>query len=278
MAHPRVTSALAIALVLGAPVATAEPREEPTPAANEDKLARDIQNPVSNLSSVFFQNQTEFGIGPYNRVRNTLSLLPTVAISVTRDVAIISRTKLPFVSRPDVQQANGFTSGLGDIIETAFIVPNATAEVVWGVGPSLLLPTATPSELGSGKFGVGPTAAVVFRPKPLAFGAVGAQTWSVAGASDRRDVNQLTLMPVVIYNLPRGWYLNTSPVITANWNVSSTADTWTVPVGGGAGKVVVVDDVPLNVSAAAYWNVLRPDTAFAPSMTAQLQVAILLPK
>jgi hypothetical protein len=34
----------------------------------------------------------------------------------------------------------------------------------------------------------------------------------------------------------------------------------------------------LNVSVGAYWNVLRPETAASPRATAEVQVALLLPR
>jgi hypothetical protein len=49
-------------------------------------------------------------------------------------------------------------------------------------------------------------------------------------------VSQLLIQPFVNYNLPGGWYLSSVPIITANWEASS-GDMWTVPVGGGAGKL-----------------------------------------
>ena len=278
MAKPRAAPALAFAAILVAPVAIAQRREQPPSGTDENKLARAVQNPVARLTSVPLQNEAELGIGPYDRVRNTLGIQPTIGVAVTRDVGIISRTRLPFVSRPEARQHSGSTSGLGDITESLLVIPNATAGVVWGVGASLLLPTATPSELGAGKLGLGPSAAVVVQPKPWTIGAVGVQMWSVAGASNRREVSQLAVIPVVTYHLPRGWYLTTSPIVTANWNAASSGDAWTVPVGGGAGKVVVVDQLPINVAAAAYWYAIRPDTVAAPSMTVQLQVALLFPR
>ena len=38
------------------------------------------------------------------------------------------------------------------------------------------------------------------------------------------------------YNLPDHWYLVSGPVMTANW-AAKTGDIWTVPLGGGVGKL-----------------------------------------
>jgi hypothetical protein len=40
---------------------------------------------------------------------------------------------------------------------------------------------------------------------------------SFAGEENRADVNAMTLQSFLNYNLPKGWYLTTSPLITANW-------------------------------------------------------------
>ncbi len=52
--------------------------------------------------------------------------------------------------------------------------------------------------------------------------------WSYAGESGRADVNAMTLQPFFNYNLPKGWYLTTSPIITANWEAPSD-ERWTIP-------------------------------------------------
>jgi hypothetical protein len=48
-------------------------------------------------------------------------------------------------------------------------------------------------------------------------GALFNQIWSFAGDGDRADLDQMLLQPFVNYNLPDGWYLVSSPIITANW-------------------------------------------------------------
>lgn len=274
----RCASALAIAVMLAASAATAQQPERPSADLDENRLARAVQNPISKLGALPVQNQAELGIGPFNRVRNTLSILPMIGIALSRDVSIVSRTKLPFVSRPEVDRESGSTSGLGDVTQSLFVIPDSSSRLVWGLGPSFLLPTASSVELGSGKLGIGPTAAALARPKPWTFGAVVGQMWSVAGPSNRADVSQLSVMPLVSVQFPSGWYVTTAPIITANWNAAAARSVWTVPLGGACGKVLVVGSLPINVSVGAYWNVIRPDTAFAPTATAELQVALLFPR
>jgi hypothetical protein len=165
---------------------------------------------------------------------------------------------------------------MGDTTQSLFLVPRPTAGILWGVGPTVLLPTATARDLGAGHFAIGVTAAVLTRPRPFTLGLVAGPIWSIAGPSNRPDIRLLGIVPVASIDLSRGWYVKTQPVVTFNWTVPAN-NRWTVPVGAEGGKVIRVGDVPMDVSVGAYWNVIRPESAASPSGSAQLQVAMLFP-
>ena len=78
---------------------------------------------------------------------------------------------------------------------------------------------------------------------PWVFGALMNTQWSFAGRGDK-NVNAMLLQPFVNYNLPGGWYLTSSPVMTANWKADS-GNRWTVPLGGSIGKLFKVGKLPL---------------------------------
>jgi hypothetical protein len=40
------------------------------------------------------------------------------------------------------------------------------------------------------------------------------------------------------YNFADGWYVTSSSIITANWLAASN-DRWTLPLGGGVGKLPI---------------------------------------
>jgi hypothetical protein len=46
----------------------------------------------------------------------------------------------------------------------------------------------------------------------------------------------MLIPPFLNDNLPGGWFLTSSPSIPANWEADSD-NRWTVPIGGGVGKV-----------------------------------------
>jgi hypothetical protein len=97
----------------------------------------------------------------------------------------------------------------------------------------------------------------------------------VAGWGDEK-VNQMLLQPFVDYNLPVGWYLTSVPILTANWKADKAGDVWTVPVGGGAGKVFHIGNQPMNTSLQAFGNVARPE--FGPKWQLRFQIQFLFPK
>ena len=63
-----------------------------------------------------------------------------------------------------------------------------------------------------------------------------------------------------------------APIVTANWEAKSD-QTWTVPVGGGFGKIFRIGPQPVNMSLQAYYNVERPE--FGPDWSLRLGVQFL---
>jgi hypothetical protein len=107
------------------------------------------------------------------------------------------------------------------------------------------------------------------------FGAVANNQWSYAGWGDK-NVNQMVFQPFVNYNLPKGWYYNTSPIITANWEADS-GNQWTLPVGGGVGRLFKMGKMPVNMQLGAYYNVEKPDYVGA-DWQLRFQIQFLFPK
>ena len=88
-----------------------------------------------------------------------------------------------------------------------------------------------------------------------------------------RDVNLFSWQYFVNFNFSGGWYLTTSPLVTANWEAKRSSDTWTVPVGGGFGRVFRIGSLPpINAQIQAFYNVARPDSVGRWSARFQLQL------
>ena len=226
-----------------------------------------------------------------------LNLQPVIPLNVSQNWNMIIRWITPIVWQPapgtanlevygidedtpiylaaqDVQ-AHAGVFGFGDMTPTFFFSPAKPHKVIWGAGPMFALPTATGRVLGQGKLSMGPSIVALMQPGPWTIGALVNNIWSIAGPSDRADVKQMLLQYFINYNLKKGWSISMSPTITANWQASS-GNVWTVPLGGGVGRVFRVGYQPMNASVAFFGNVAHPVSGSPWGM--RLQISLLFPK
>jgi hypothetical protein len=243
---------------------------------SSDDLRKAAQNPMADLISVPVQNNINFGYGPLEKTQNITNIQPVIPFDLNEDWLIISRTIVPLISQPEFYEGQGRKFGLGDINQSLFIGPKKPGKIIWGAGSVFLLPTATDSRLGGKKWGAGPAAVALTMQGPWVIGGLVQNIWSFAGDSDRDDVNQMLAQYFINYNLPNGWYLTSSPIITANWEADSD-NRWTIPFGGGFGRLFRIGKFPVNTQIQAFYNVEKPDT-LGPDWTLRFQIQILLPK
>jgi hypothetical protein len=179
---------------------------------------------------------TNFGIGPYDRNQNALNIQPVIPIHMTENWNLIVRWITPIIWQPapgtadlqvygiventpayfaaqNVQKSAG-VYGLGDMLPTFFFSPAKPHKVIWGAGPAVVIPTATSQVTGQGKLSLGPSLVALVQPGHWTIGALVNNVWSVAGSGGRPAVNQMTLQYFVNYNLKKGWYITSSPIIT----------------------------------------------------------------
>jgi len=234
-----------------------------------EELAKSAQNPLSNIMSFPFQNNTSFNYGPYSRVQNVLNFQPIIPFFNGR---IITRTIFPILSQPE-NAPSGTTTGLSDIQLAAVYCPN-TKGVVFGIGPIISFPSGK-AALGSEKWSAGPSLVLLGMPGHWVLGIMVNNLWSFAGNKDRADVNQFLAQYFVNYNIKKGFYINMAPIITANWE-AKTGQQWLVPFGMGIGKIFKIGGkLPLNTQLAGFYNTIRPD--YAPDWSLRVQAQVLLP-
>lgn len=239
---------------------------------SQEELAEAAANPLADIISLPFQNNLNMNYGEFNRNLNVLNIQPVIPLMGGK---LITRTVIPIVNIPDFSSESGkFTSGLSDIVFTAFYVPESKG-IMWGFGPVLELPTGG-SLRGSEKWSAGPSAVALVQKEDWTIGALMNNTWSFAGDSTREEVNRMLINLFVVKQLGDGWYVNSAPIITADWTAASE-DQWIVPLGGGGGKVIMLGGkLPVNVQTQFYYNVVRPD--FGPEWQWRFQLQIMLPK
>ena len=284
----------ALLLLSTAVCAQQKPTDE---EAQAQSLQKATQNPVASLISVPLQNNTNFDIGPFDRTQNVLNIQPVIPIGVSKQWNLIIRWITPIISQPApgtlnlevfgieentpayfagvAVQNNASVFGFGDMTPTFFLSPAKPGKLIWGAGPVFVLPTATSKVLGQGKLSLGPSVVTLVQPGHWTIGALVNNAWSVAGSGGRPSVNQMLLQYFINYNLKKGWYITVQPIITANWEASS-GNVWTVPFGGGIGRIMKVGFQPVNLSAQFYGNAAHPANGSPWGM--RLQLAFLFPK
>src|SRR5258706_6249713 len=141
-------------------------QDAPPSDARQVALVRAARNPLTDVISIPFQNNVNFGVGPGNDVQNVLNIQPIIPINLG-DWRLIARPIIPVIHQPEFGPGTGTTDGLGDVSRSLFLSPPGSSGLRWGAGPGVLFPTATENILGTRRYGVGPTAVSVAMKGPL---------------------------------------------------------------------------------------------------------------
>ena len=259
-----------------------------TASAQQDKtgdVAKKSQNPISDMISFPIQENVNFNVGRLDKTQSVTNLQPVVPIKLDQGWSLVTRWILPVIYQPSLVAGDSADFGLGDFNPSFFLTAPTVGGWTVGVGPTFLLPTATDARLGTDRWSAGPTAVAVFTQGNIVAGVLANNIWSFTGESDHgtvvlrqsgneirvggKPVNQFLIEPFFNYNLPGGWFLVTAPILTADWE-APRGDRWTVPVGGGFGRVFKIGTQPVNANIQAYYNVEHPTDASNWHITAEL--------
>jgi hypothetical protein len=235
----KLTAGLVAMLVLlsGGAARSAEPSSSPGAASAEDAtaLAKKLQNPIGDLYSFPFQNNTNFNTGPNKGTQDILNIQPVIPIHINEDWNVITRTILPLIWQPSLLPAQTVPFGTGPTTFSAFLSPSKPVNGrLWAVGPVLQIPTISDKSLGSNVWGAGPTAALVYIKGAWVTGALANNVWSLGGTQGLSGTryNTFLVQPFANYNFGEGWYAGSAPIITANW-LTAGDKAWTLPVCPG---------------------------------------------
>ena len=240
-----------------------------------EALQKAAQNPIADMISIPLQNDFNFGVGPQDKMQYVGNIQPVIPFHASESWNVITRTIVPLIYQPELAPGVGDVFGLGDIQFTAFLSPSKSSEFTWGVGPIFQFPSGTNNSMTTGQWCAGPSAVALRIDGHWLYGALANYISSFAGQSDRGAVSQWLIQPFVNYNMADGWYLTTSPIITADMMVNNS-DRWTVPIGGGVGRIIRIDKLPVNVQLQGFYNVARPDAG--PDWSIRFQIQLLLPE
>jgi hypothetical protein len=266
-----------------------QPADAPADPVSDQQTAAAIikasQNPVGNIGIVPFQNNYNYGYGLYQRGQYNLNIQPVVPIQLSPSANLIARAIIPLINQPSAAPpavcvaAYGCPStfGLGDINLQLFYAPRTKPDAfIWGAGAQLLFPSANPTGLGAGKYGVGPAIVGLIMPGNIVTGVLVTETWSIGGDPTRPPISLLFIQPIFNYNFKGGWTLFFgSSGITDNFNATPQQGKWLVPIGVGVTKTFKLGDQPMQLGFQYFANVVRPvNAAYG---TLRLNFALLFP-
>ncbi len=287
---------LALSVFLGSAIAQAA-EQAPTQKEDMGKMSRKLNDPTSNIWALqgefdYIRNKGDLS---NHSTKNQYQFLfqPVLPVPLTTNWKLLTRPVVPIASAPiprldsfeDIIGSGSFTSftfnrnvglgikragvrssgwyrkfGLGDITVPLMLSPRKKSPWMLAAGPTLSLPTATDSKLGSGLFEVGPAAVIGYKTKNLTVGTLSQYWWDVAGWGDSNSVSRGSVLYFLYYNIPGPghWQVGMNPIITYN-DKASSGDKWNVPVGITVGKMVKFGKQPAKVQVGVDYSPVYQD-------------------
>jgi hypothetical protein len=121
----------------------------------------------------------------------------------------------------------------------------------WGVGAVALLPTGT-DKLSAEKWAAGPAIGFTASDEKLLWGVFNQNLFTVAGDSNREDINMSSFQPIVSYSLGNGLSVGASEI---QWTYDWTNSRWSkLPLGVKLAKLVHFGKLPVQLSAQYEYN------------------------
>jgi len=195
--------------------------------SNEDINA--ANNPLTPKVGLNFQDYITSSLYDSDEDMNTFLLRGTMP-ALIGGMPQIFRLTIPYMTVPGVDGDK--VSGTGDIsLFDIFLLKGQGFE--YGIGPLLVMDTASKDETGTGKWQLGAAGVLIY---PQAWGMLGAlitYQHDIAGDDDRATQNLATIQPLILYNFSYGVYLRSTAIINLDWETGR----YYVPLGLGAGKV-----------------------------------------
>jgi len=156
--------------------------------------------------------------------------LPFIKSKDPSKVYTIYRLEVPIISQTFPNEQLDAT-GLSDLILVDVIAFKKKFGLL-GIGPALMMPTASSDYLGTGKWNAGLAGVVMTKAYGLTLGVLAQQFFSFAGDSHRADQNFMIFQPIVTKILSDGYYINFSPLMKFDWENND----YNIPLGLNFGK------------------------------------------
>ena len=240
---------------------------EPATEAVGQSLDQAASDPTASLTSYQIQ---DLYTGAYHQLDDEDG--NTIQLRVAKPFSFAGVNNIARATLPIITDSPSGASGLGDL--TLFdLVVFSESWGRWGIGPVMVLPTASDDRIGAEKWAIGPAAGFTVSYPGLLLGVFNQNLFSYAGVDQRRDVNVSILQPIVNYSLPDRWSVGLSEMnVTYDWESSRWAN---LPLGGKVSKLIKIRGIPTQLSGSYEYNFV--DDQIAPKWTMNLTLKVLIP-
>ena len=228
-------------------------------AMSDEDLAKQLTNPVANLTTVPFQANYDHHYNVKDTGHETyVNFQPVLPFELNSDWLLISRTILPLIDQVNILPGSGTQVGTGDTLQSFFLSPiSPSGGIIWGVGPAIQVPTGMQQLLGSGKWAIGPTPVILKMAGPWTIGLLGHQIWSFAGSAGRPAISQAYLQPFIAYTTKTAWTITLNSESTFDWKLNE----WDIPFNFQVTKLFKVGHQPISVGGGMRYWASTPQTA-----------------
>jgi hypothetical protein len=211
-------------------------------------LVKQANAPISSILQVRLQDSYAPEFEGLSGQGNTTSIAVTMPLPEFR---LLPFPQLSLLTLPVAVTLPGGMTGLGDLRLANIAVFDVGQSILWGVGGTLVFPTASRPETGQGKWQAGPAAAIAIAPENWLLGVLAQNPISFSGDPNRPAVNALYLTPFAVYQLGRGWFIRSQPQMIFNWKSGRQV----VPLDLGVGRVFTVGRQNVNLFVEPFWNI-----------------------
>ena len=216
-------------------------------SAEATEAAKQANNPLASFTTLNIQNYYISELDETDGTANTLWIRYAQPFKLFKGNWLL-RASLP-VNR--VPTPAGTESGLGSINAfAAYLFKMKNPEITFGAGPLAAFPTGTGGIPGNDTWDLG-AAMVHFdaRSNLIQWGGLVTYQHDVAGDGES---SLAAVQPFGMVQMGKGWYVRSTGV----WVFNLAADSWTVPVGMGVGKVVKAGKKVINAYFEPQFTVL----------------------
>ena len=263
-------------------VSTEEALSTAKPTDAKMSLAQAAQksaNPVSDVWMFITQNdytflETEDGS---HEMKNRFSVQPVMPVPIMGgewnlvNRVVLSQYSVSGSADLDSTSAHDMffddrTNGLGDTVVMSLAAPNRNDGLIWGVGPTMIIPTASEDLLGQDEWQMGPAALVarlgnsnsdITSIESWNVGILAQHWWDVNGDT---DISQSDIQYFANFKAGATGLIGMTPNIQINWERDGK-DRFTVPVGLGYIGMTKIGPMPVRWGVEAQYYVMKPDAS-----------------